>query len=39
MSFENEATSNADIKRCIFEEYNEWLGSSIDEWVLALPDD
>tara|TARA_Y100001968_G_scaffold266533_1_gene256099 strand:+ start:4290 stop:4511 length:222 start_codon:yes stop_codon:yes gene_type:complete len=26
-------------KRCIFQEYKEWLGSSIDDWVLALPHD
>ena len=34
-----QAVSDANIKRCIFEEYREWLGSSIDDWVLSLPDD
>ena len=34
-----ESTNEAKIRRCIFEEYKEWLGSSIDEWVLALPND
>ena len=24
-------------RRCIFHEYKEWLGSSIDDWVLSLP--
>ena len=32
-----ESTSDANIRRCIFHEYKEWLGSSIDDWVLALP--
>ena len=26
-------------RRCLFQEYKEWLGSSIDDWVLALPSD
>ena len=34
-----ESVSNANIRRCIFEEYKEWLGTSIDDWVLALPND
>ncbi len=34
-----ESTSDANIRRCIFEEYKEWLGPSIDDWVLALPND
>ena len=34
-----ESTSDANIRRCIFEEYKEWLGTSIDDWVLALPND
>ena len=34
-----EMTSEAKNRRCIFQEYKEWLGSSIDDWVLALPDD
>ena len=34
-----ESVSDAKIRRCIFQEYREWLGSSIDDWVLALPDD
>ena len=34
-----ESTSDANIRRCIFQEYKEWLGSSIDDWVLALPND
>ncbi len=32
-----ESTSDANVRRCIFQEYKEWLGTSIDEWVLALP--
>ncbi len=32
-----ESTSDAKIRRCIFQEYKEWLGSSIDDWVLVLP--
>ncbi len=34
-----ELASDATIRRCIFQEYKEWLGSSIDDWVLALPND
>ena len=32
-----ESESDANIRRCIFQEYKEWLGSSIDDWVIALP--
>ena len=34
-----ESTSDVNIRRCIFQEYKEWLGTSIDDWVLALPHD
>ena len=34
-----ESTSDSNIRRCIFQEYKEWLGSSIDDCVLALPND
>ena len=34
-----ESESDVNIKRCLFQEYKEWLGSSIDDWVLALPKD
>tara|TARA_B100000214_G_scaffold335176_1_gene278298 strand:- start:108 stop:305 length:198 start_codon:yes stop_codon:yes gene_type:complete len=34
-----ESASDSRIRRCIFQEYKEWLGSSIDDWVLALPND
>ena len=34
-----ESSSDANIRRCIFQEYKEWLGNSIDDWVLALPND
>ena len=34
-----EASSDANDRRCIFQEYKEWLGNSIDDWVLALPND
>ena len=34
-----ESASDANVRRCIFQEYKEWLGASIDEWVLALPND
>jgi len=34
-----ESTSEARTRRCIYQEYKEWLGSSIDDWVLALPQD
>tara|TARA_Y100001968_G_scaffold43389_1_gene33364 strand:- start:244 stop:441 length:198 start_codon:yes stop_codon:yes gene_type:complete len=33
-----ENTTEAKNRVCIFQEYKEWLGSSIDDWVLALPD-
>ncbi len=32
-----ESTSDVKSRRSIFQEYKEWLGSSIDDWVLALP--
>ncbi len=32
-----ESASDVSTRRCIFQEYKEWLGSSIDDWVLALP--
>ncbi len=34
-----ESESDVNIRRCIFQEYKEWLGPSIDDWVLALPND
>tara|TARA_B100000214_G_C23573068_1_gene448230 strand:+ start:173 stop:370 length:198 start_codon:yes stop_codon:yes gene_type:complete len=34
-----ESATDPKIRRCIFQEYKEWLGTSIDDWVLALPDD
>ena len=34
-----ESVSDANIRRCIFQEYKEWLGASIDDLVLALPND
>tara|TARA_Y100001968_G_scaffold288970_1_gene291640 strand:- start:208 stop:405 length:198 start_codon:yes stop_codon:yes gene_type:complete len=34
-----EFSTDANIRRCIFQEYKEWLGTSIDDWVLALPND
>ena len=34
-----ESASDTNVKRCIYQEYKEWLGSSIDDWVLALPND
>tara|TARA_Y100001968_G_scaffold234160_1_gene217197 strand:+ start:177 stop:371 length:195 start_codon:yes stop_codon:yes gene_type:complete len=34
-----ESESDENIRRCIFQEYKEWLGVSIDDWVLALPND
>ena len=34
-----ESEPDAKIRRCIFQEYKEWLGTSIDDWVLALPKD
>ncbi len=32
-----ESENDPNIRRCIFHEYREWLGPSIDDWVLALP--
>tara|TARA_B100001029_G_C14883187_1_gene351112 strand:- start:293 stop:547 length:255 start_codon:yes stop_codon:yes gene_type:complete len=32
-----ESVSEAKTKKCIFQEYREWLGPSVDDWVLALP--
>ncbi len=34
-----ESEKDIDVRRCIFHEYKEWLGTSIDDWVLALPND
>ncbi len=34
-----ESTTEVKNRRCIFQEYKEWLGSSIDDWVLALPNE
>tara|TARA_Y100001968_G_scaffold67271_1_gene58137 strand:- start:1046 stop:1276 length:231 start_codon:yes stop_codon:yes gene_type:complete len=34
-----ESSSDPSIRRCIFQEYKEWLGTSIDDCVLALPND
>ena len=34
-----ELAGDTNTKRCIFLEYKEWLGTSIDDWVLALPYD
>ena len=34
-----ESSSNSNVRRCIFQEYKEWLGTSIDDWVLALPNE
>ena len=34
-----ESETDTNIRRCIFQEYREWLGTSIDDWVLALPND
>ena len=34
-----ELVGDTNTRRCIFQEYKEWLGSSIDDWVLALSDD
>ena len=34
-----ESESDSNIRRCLFQEYREWLGTSIDDWVLALPYD
>tara|TARA_Y100001968_G_C19336810_1_gene707336 strand:- start:636 stop:833 length:198 start_codon:yes stop_codon:yes gene_type:complete len=32
-----ESATDENTRRCIFQEYKEWLGTSIDDWVLALP--
>ena len=34
-----ESATDPNIRKCIFQEYKEWLGTSIDDWVLALPND
>ena len=34
-----ESAADVNTRRCIFQEYKEWLGTSIDDWVLALPND
>ena len=34
-----ECSQDANTRRCIFQEYKEWLGTTIDDWVLALPTD
>ena len=34
-----ESTGEAKNRKSIYQEYKEWLGSSIDDWVLALPSD
>ena len=34
-----ELATDPKTKRCIFQEYKEWLGNSIDDWVLALPNE
>ena len=34
-----ESSSDANVRRCLFQEYKEWLGSTIDDWVLALPNE
>tara|TARA_B100001250_G_scaffold185071_1_gene159179 strand:- start:1589 stop:1783 length:195 start_codon:yes stop_codon:yes gene_type:complete len=34
-----EYVKNAVVRRCIFDEYKEWLGTSIYNWVLALSND
>ena len=34
-----EFVSDPNVRKCIFQEYKEWLGTSIDDWVLALPND
>ena len=34
-----ESATDSETRRCIFQEYKEWLGTSIDDWVLALPND
>ena len=32
-----ESASDANIRRCLFQEYKDWLRYSIDDLVLALP--
>ena len=32
-----EATNEAEIRRCLFQEYKEWLGENIYDEVLYLP--
>ena len=32
-----EVASDPNVRKCIFQEYKEWLGTSVDDWVLALP--
>ena len=34
-----ECANDSSLRRCLFQEYKEWLGNSIDDWVLALPQD
>ena len=34
-----ESESDVNVRRCIFQEFREWLGTSIDDWVLALPNE
>ncbi len=34
-----ELATDSQTRRCIFQEYKEWLGNSIDDWVLSLPHD
>ena len=34
-----ETATDVKTRRCLFQEYKEWLGTSIDDWVLALPHD
>ena len=34
-----EFIGDTNTKRSIYQEYKEWLGSSIDDWVLDLPED
>ena len=34
-----ESASDVSIRRCIYQEYKEWLAASVDDWVLVLPND
>ena len=34
-----ETATDANVRRCLFQEYKEWLGTSIDDWVLVFPND